>query len=244
MRVEYDQIGSTQTEAIRLARLGSGPGTVVVARSQTTGVGRFDRRWTSPPGGLYLSLVMELPEGALGLPPLAVAAWLRRSFARRWGAELRIKWPNDLVAADPVGPPRKLSGILIDRPEIVGGPRLAIVGVGVNVLRPKTPLPPELEGRVAFLEEFAKLAPTFPEVEDVVVGTAAEAVRAVATPEGRREIVAECRGHLYGVGRSVSVDGEDVGVLRTLEDDGAVTVERNGTLSRYYAGDLALGASA
>ena len=119
-----------------------------------------------------------------------------------------------------------------------------VVGVGINVLRPADPLPRELEGRMAFLEEFAKPAPTLLEVEDVVLGAVAEAVRAVGAPEGRMDVVAECRRHLFGVGRSVSVDGEDVGVLRTLEDDGAVTVERDGTVARYYAGDLALGVSA
>jgi BirA family transcriptional regulator, biotin operon repressor / biotin---[acetyl-CoA-carboxylase] ligase len=244
VRVEYDQVGSTQAEAVRLVRAGHGPGTVVVARSQSSGTGRLGRPWNSPRGGLYLSLVVELPPGALGLPPLAIAASLRRSLARLATVELRIKWPNDLVAAAPAGPPRKLAGILLDRPRVASGRSLAVVGVGVNVGRPPTPLPPELEGRVAFLEEFASPIPTLAELEETVVGAVNEAGRALADTGGRAEVIAECRENLFGVGHLVTVDGEDVGVLRSLENDGAVTVERKGAFARYYAGDLAVGASA
>ena len=44
----YDSIGSTNDEALRLARDGAPHGTVVCAREQTAGRGRHARRWHSP----------------------------------------------------------------------------------------------------------------------------------------------------------------------------------------------------
>lgn len=64
----YDQVGSTNDEALRLAREGAGHGTAVHADEQTDGRGRLSRRWLSPPGNLYLSIILRLD-----LPPDAVS---------------------------------------------------------------------------------------------------------------------------------------------------------------------------
>ena len=56
----YDSIASTSDEAMRLAAKGAPHGTVVHADEQTTGRGRLSRQWFSPPGNLYLSIVLRL----------------------------------------------------------------------------------------------------------------------------------------------------------------------------------------
>src|SRR3954451_19531850 len=61
----FPTIGSTMTEAARLARVGAPHGSVVVADEQTAGVGRMGRSWTSEPEiGIYCSIILRLP-----LPP-------------------------------------------------------------------------------------------------------------------------------------------------------------------------------
>ncbi|MEO9189575.1 MAG: biotin--[acetyl-CoA-carboxylase] ligase, partial [Acetobacteraceae bacterium] len=64
----FGTVGSTSDEALRLAREGAAHGTVVVAREQTAGRGRVGRHWVSPPGNLYLSVLLRL-----GLPPVRIA---------------------------------------------------------------------------------------------------------------------------------------------------------------------------
>src|SRR5712691_2058769 len=63
----YATIGSTNEEAKALARAGAADGTLVWADEQTAGRGRRGRLWRSPPGNLYLSLVLR-PDAA---PPRA-----------------------------------------------------------------------------------------------------------------------------------------------------------------------------
>src|SRR5437763_15366757 len=58
---------STQLEARRRIAAGTGEGLAVLAAEQAAGRGRFDRVWLSPPGNLYLSLVLR--------PPQPVAFW-------------------------------------------------------------------------------------------------------------------------------------------------------------------------
>ncbi len=59
----YHSVGSTNDEAMRLARDGAAHGTVVCADEQTAGRGRLSRQWHSPAGNLYLSILLRrLPD--------------------------------------------------------------------------------------------------------------------------------------------------------------------------------------
>jgi BirA family transcriptional regulator, biotin operon repressor / biotin---[acetyl-CoA-carboxylase] ligase len=117
---------------------------LLVAEHQSAGRGRQGRAWQSAPGA---SLTFSL-----GLP-LAAADWSGLSLAvgvalcevldpagrgaGTGGPHIGLKWPNDLWLMDgPVGEAatgRKLGGILIET-VAAGAQRLAIVGVGLNVL--------------------------------------------------------------------------------------------------------------
>ena len=55
---KFNEIGSTQEKAKLLAQQGVPEGTVVLAQKQTGGKGRFRRKWESPRGGLWFSLVL------------------------------------------------------------------------------------------------------------------------------------------------------------------------------------------
>ncbi|MEE8523166.1 MAG: biotin--[acetyl-CoA-carboxylase] ligase [Thermoanaerobaculia bacterium] len=100
------------------------PAADVVAWTQTAGVGRDRRKWSSPPGkGVYLTAIRSLEStDRIQLLPLAISVslcetvdrWLRPPDAAGVGdpgseGVCRLKWPNDLYAED-----RKLGGILID----------------------------------------------------------------------------------------------------------------------------------
>ena len=107
---------------------------VFLAEEQTAGRGRWGRRWVSPPGGLYLSL-LAAPRGAsarerlgnLALLPIVAglaAAWAVRRSA---GAPAALRWPNDL---DLDG--RKIAGVLTETGFVPNRPELAAIGFGIN----------------------------------------------------------------------------------------------------------------
>lgn len=125
----YDSIGSTNDEAMRLAADGAPHGTVVHADQQTIGRGRLSRLWLSPPGNLYVSIILRLNVPAaqnveIGfIAALAVADAIETMLPRTERATL--KWPNDVLVRD-----GKISGILVEQ----AGDAL-ILGIGVNVLQ-------------------------------------------------------------------------------------------------------------
>jgi BirA family biotin operon repressor/biotin-[acetyl-CoA-carboxylase] ligase len=110
---------------------------LLVAEHQTHGRGRHGRIWQAAPGAsLTFSLALPLaPEDWSGLS-LAVGVALADALdPLTHGAAPRIavKWPNDLWLQGGEGGGRKLGGILIET-VAAGTRRLAVVGIGLNVL--------------------------------------------------------------------------------------------------------------
>ncbi len=130
----YETIGSTNDEAKRLARDGAEEGLVVWALRQTAGRGRRGRVWVSPPGNLYVSLVLRPRCRAATAAQLGFVAALGLGEALDElippGIDLRYKCPNDLLANG-----RKLAGILLETEMIAGDmPEFVVIGVGVNLV--------------------------------------------------------------------------------------------------------------
>lgn len=119
-----DSVDSTNHEALRMARAGAGHGTVVVARTQTGGRGRRGRPWASPPGNLYMTIIVgALRHGATpGQLSFVTAAAVGEALAPY--APVRFKWPNDVLVEG-----RKVAGILIE-----AEPDTTVVGIGVNLV--------------------------------------------------------------------------------------------------------------
>lgn len=106
----HEALDSTQARARELARAGTPHGTLVVAEVQTGGRGRLGRRWGSPKGGLWMSLVLR-PGFDVGLAARITQTAAVGVAKALWeiGVEARIKWPNDLLVDG-----RKICGILAE----------------------------------------------------------------------------------------------------------------------------------
>ena len=116
IRVDFhEEIGSTQDRARELAHGGASHGTLVISRKQKGGRGRLGRGWSSPPGGIWMSLVLrpEIPARFAPRITQAIAVGVAKAL---WGfgVEARIKWPNDLLVVKPGKKDRKICGILAE----------------------------------------------------------------------------------------------------------------------------------
>jgi BirA family transcriptional regulator, biotin operon repressor / biotin---[acetyl-CoA-carboxylase] ligase len=106
----HEEIGSTQERARGLARAGAPHGTLVISKVQTGGRGRLGRRWLSPAGGLWVSLVLRpgIPTRLAARTTQTAAVGVAKAL-RGFGVEARIKWPNDLLVDG-----HKICGILAE----------------------------------------------------------------------------------------------------------------------------------
>jgi BirA family biotin operon repressor/biotin-[acetyl-CoA-carboxylase] ligase len=126
----YETLGSTNAEALALARAGERGPLWITAKTQSAGRGRRGSRWASPPGNLYATLLLSEPAPPAQAPQVSFVASLALldavgEVAPRLAPLLRVKWPNDLLLGG-----AKLAGILIEGDS---APVFTIViGIGVN----------------------------------------------------------------------------------------------------------------
>lgn len=136
---------STMDDLRELAEAGAPEGTVVTAARQVGGRGRAGRQWSSPAGGLWMSVLLRPSREAPRWPLLALAAGASCvSTMRRFGAPARLKWPNDVLIG-----PRKVAGFLVENRVDA----FMILGCGINVRVPREAMPPEVAGIATSLHE-------------------------------------------------------------------------------------------
>ena len=137
--IYHDQVDSTNTQAKRLGEelARDGHGTLVVADLQTAGKGRRGRSWESPSGAsIYMSILLRpdiLPDQAPMLT-LVMAQSVAEAVRELTGAEVGIKWPNDIVLNG-----KKICGILTEMSAEIDYINYVVIGVGVNVNTPDFP---------------------------------------------------------------------------------------------------------
>ncbi len=138
----FEEVGSTNAEALALAAGGAPEGTLVIAEAQRAGRGRLGRRWESPAGrNLYLSVILRPPTPPSETPPVTLLASVAvaETLKEDYGLEVRIKWPNDVLAEG-----RKISGILVEMSAEADRVHHLVLGIGVNLNILSEDLPPEL----------------------------------------------------------------------------------------------------
>jgi BirA family biotin operon repressor/biotin-[acetyl-CoA-carboxylase] ligase len=207
------ELASTNTTLLERARLGDTSPCLLVAERQTAGRGRLGRTWEAEPGRtLTFSLAWPAEWADWSGLSLVVGLVVAEALDRH-GTQLGLKWPNDLWLrhAD-----RKLGGILIETLPIPGGnQRLAVIGIGVNVMpRDEADTTPLASG-YACVQEWQPEAT----VESVLHQVAAPLVQALQhfgqsgfapyqsafddrdVLQGRRVLAGELEGIVLGVDR-------------------------------------------
>jgi len=210
-----EETGSTNADLLVAAAQGAPDRTVLVARHQTAGRGRLDRKWEAPAGSnLLVSLLFRVvPDDPhvltqrVGLAAIAACEAVA-------GGRPTLKWPNDLLLGG-----RKLAGILAQAE--LGPAPVVVVGIGVNV-----GWAPEggglLGDGVDPLDLLAALLTAYDALPD--------------------DVWAAYRANLGTIGQRVRVDlpdGEVVGRALDVEPDGRlVVVDDCGVTHRFAVGDV------
>ena len=137
----FPEIASTNTLAMEMATQGAAEGTVVIAELQTGGKGRLGRKWISPKGNLYLSVILRpnIPMHKAPIITLMGAVAVTSAIRNLCNVRVAIKWPNDLLIAN-----RKVSGLLTEMSAEQDRIRHLVLGIGVDVNMEQDSLPPDL----------------------------------------------------------------------------------------------------
>ena len=228
----YETLDSTNQEARRLAKSGERGPLWIVAREQTAGRGRRGRVWVSERGNLFATLLMHVTisqSAQLGF--VAGLATSDAIMAYASAAEVKLKWPNDVLLNR-----KKVSGILL---EGLGDDALAI-GIGINLAH----YPQDTEWPSISV---AAVTGRVPDLDGILLrlATAMTAWYEIWVRQGFPPVRKAWLLRASGLGRPVRArleDGERVGVFEDLDEDGALLLRDDaGTLTRIIAGDVLFG---
>ncbi|WP_341752217.1 biotin--[acetyl-CoA-carboxylase] ligase [Candidatus Tisiphia endosymbiont of Piscicola geometra] len=128
----FDEIDSTSSEAIRMAKDCPDKNYVILAKNQTKSRGRNSRIWHSSLGNLHVSILLNHKINLSYIPQLSfvmaiVVYKTINSLSARSENSIKLKWPNDILIND-----KKVSGILLESISINNNNYL-IIGIGINI---------------------------------------------------------------------------------------------------------------
>ena len=247
--VAFDQIGSTNAEALTRARDGERGPCWFVTTEQTAGRGRRQRAWIAPRGNLAASVLEILDVTPASAATLGFAAGLALESAVRQvsleaalrsdGSDLNfaLKWPNDVLANG-----AKLSGILLEAEQVTAG-LAVVVGIGTNIMAAPTGTPTPATSLKALGIEVA--------AEDVFTALSdawAEHIGIWDRGRGFGEIRRAWLARAAGLGQPVAITSGNTmtkGTFDTIDDQGCMVVRTTeGKLVPITAGDVYFGSAA
>lgn len=242
--------GSTNDDLLEAGKQGAPHGTGLAARAQTAGRGRRGHKWDSTVGNLLLSIVLRPcvnPAKFSGLAAVSGLAVLEALEKQGLANEIRLKWPNDLVARG-----RKLGGILVEAARDNEGKPFAVCGIGVNVNYTPQEVP---DGGLAAigLSDLNESVPTVNMLLDEVYHAVIDAVDAWAERLNAMEedggplapVHGEYVTHLNWIGEHViarSPAGDELarGIFKTVDGFGRACIETEGGLRSFHFEEASL----
>jgi len=219
--IRFDELSSTNITAKEMAANGAKHGTVVIAKSQTAGKGTKSRTFFSPPGGIYMSIILrhaELPFSPPSLCTALAAVCVCEALEKHSDIMPEIKWINDILVNG-----KKVCGILAEND---GVHKTVVLGIGINYNAAENDFPEELRGvagslypnetppvsRDEMAEDIAAYILSLPTAGDII-----EKYKSRMYMLGTRVIV----GEPYNI-TCTAVDVDEHGRLVVMMDDGSL----------------------
>ena len=137
----FREVDSTNEVAKKLAREGAPEGTIIIAESQRRGKGRRGKKWISPLGGAWMSIILRPNTLPINAPQLTFTAGVAaaQTIKDEYGLDVGIKWPNDILIDN-----KKVCGILTEISTGKDSIDYIVTGIGIDANIDVNLLPSEL----------------------------------------------------------------------------------------------------
>ncbi len=237
----FDTIDSTQNQALKMADDPANNGTVIIAAKQTGGKGRLGRKWISPKGGIWLSIILQ-PKFDISITtlfPIASALALSNALEKTFKIFPELKWPNDLTIKG-----KKIAGMLVDVSLESNRIENLVLGVGINFdvdvkqIEKTLKGSPNFYGVASLCDQKNKVKP-IQLVQTFFVEL--EKIYDLLNTKQTKKIISEWTKRSSTIGKKVeldTIDGKIKGKAIKIDDDGALLVSENNRIIRIIAGDI------
>lgn len=237
----FDSIDSTQSQALKMAQDVANDGTIIVAAKQTGGKGRGGRKWISPKGGIWISIILH-PKFDISITtlfPIASSLALSIAIEKVFSIKPELKWPNDLTIKG-----KKVAGMLVDASLESNKIERLVLGVGINFdvdvkqIEKSLKGTPNFYGVASLSEQKQNIKPI--QLVRVFLLELEKIYKALNERQVKR-IISEWTLRSSTIGRNVELNTADSkikGKAIKIDDDGALVVSNSNKNHRVIAGDI------
>ena len=233
------EVGSTNKWAKDLAKLGASEGTITIADVQNAGIGRLGRKWISPQGGLWFSLVFRPQLAAKEAPKLIFVAGLAVAEVLRelYGLPSETKWPNDVLIHG-----RKVCGVLCEASISGNSVDFVVVGLGLNAnVRVQEDLPRKLRETATSLEDELGRRVELENLFHCLIGKL-EVLYLQFLTEGFLPILESWKRHAGFIGQKIVFTNSEerlAGLALDVDEEGMLLFKaEDGSIQRVSVGDV------
>lgn len=216
-------------------------GFTVVAESQTAGKGRMGRKFISPDGGVYTSILLRpnITLEKIGFITILTAVATCKAIERCCKISPKIKWVNDLLIDG-----KKVCGILTEA-SIEGETsniEYVIVGIGVNVHTDISKMPEDIKCIAGSLSQFCDKTPRRAQIVSAILEEFEDGYNILCGENGESEILKLYEERLCCINETVEVYSASEkydAVCKGINSAGNLIVEKaDGTLSALQSGEI------
>ena len=237
----FDSIDSTQNYALKIAQNRVENGSVIIAGKQTEGKGRLGRKWVSPQGGIWMSIILHptFDVSYATLFPIASAVALSSAIEKTIGIKSELKWPNDVILKN-----KKVAGMIVDASLESNTIQSLILGVGINFKIN----PASLEKNITQTENFYGVSTLIKDENSIkpikLVQSFLYELEKIYDMIGDgkiKPIVKKWSEKSSTLGKMITVstfDGKITGKAIKIDDDGALVLKDKTKTHRIIAGDV------
>ena len=239
----FEEIDSTQNFAQNIAADKKENGTIIIAEKQTSGRGRLDRKWTSPKGGIWFSLIIhpKFDVSSSTLIPILSAVALSKSIKSVLDIETEVKWPNDITMNG-----KKVAGVLVDASFQTNNIDYLILGIGINFdidtkkLEKRLTKTPNFYG-IDSLREKEDKTPPKKLLKEFLLQFEKNLFQ---LDKGEKsKIIKEWTKRAAGIGKKITINtsnGKISGISQGIDNDGALKIKTRNETKKIYVGDVVL----
>ncbi|MBM2819954.1 MAG: Bifunctional ligase/repressor BirA [Nitrosarchaeum sp.] len=237
----FDLIDSTQNQAIKIASDETNNGTVIIAEKQTSGKGRLGRKWISPKGGIWFSIILhpKFDISVITLFPIASALALSNAIEKTLNIKSELKWPNDITIKG-----KKVAGMLVDASLESNKIENLILGVGINfnvdIKRIEKSLKdtPNFYGATSLSEQNKTVKPILL-IQSFLMEL--EQIYNLLNVGDTKKIIRDWTKKSSTIGQNIELNIEDTkirGKAIKIDVDGALVISENKKNRRITSGDI------
>ena len=235
----FDTIDSTQNFAAKIASNHNENGTIIVSKHQTDGKGRLKRKWESPTGGIWMSIIIQ-PEfniSYITLVPIATSLALCIAIEKILKIKPKLKWPNDVLLKE-----KKIAGILLDTAIQSNKIESLVLGIGINFKIN----PSKLENKIKKTSNFYGVDTLVEKNEKPLTLVKQflyelENIFQIINSGYTKKIIMEWTMRSSTIGRNISMttnEGKITGNAIKLDNDGALIISNGQKNKRLLVGDV------